>query len=79
MKPNKAVALKTSKLLDNNNMSKYKLVSKSGITKSALRYMFNEVNQDVHLSTIIKICKAFNVELKDFFNEEYFKIDNFDV
>lgn len=79
MKPNKAVALKTSKLLDNNNMPKYKLVSKSGITKSALRYMFNEVNQDVHLSKIIKICKAFNVELKDFFNEEYFKIDNFDV
>ncbi len=44
---NKAFALRISNLLIKNNMSKYKLEKESGLTHSALRYIFNEVNTDV--------------------------------
>lgn len=76
MNLNKAFALKVSKLLQKNNISKYKLEKETGITHSALRYIFNEVNKDVKFSTIVKVCNFFNLSLTEFFNDDVFNIDN---
>ncbi len=43
---NKAFALKLSDILNERKMSKYKLEKETGLTHSALRYIFNEVNKD---------------------------------
>ena len=75
---NKAFALRISKLLIKNKKSKYKLEKESGLTHSALRYIFNESNKDVKFSTICKVANSFNLSLQEFFNDDIFKLDNLD-
>lgn len=53
-------------------MSKYKLEKETGLTHSALRYIFNEVNKDVKFSTIVKVCSVLNISLSGFFDDEIF-------
>ncbi len=79
MNINKSFALRVSNLLLERKMSKYKLEKESGLTHSALRYIFNEVNNDVKLSTVVKICSALDITLDEFFNDKVFKIDNLDI
>ena len=76
MNLNKAFALKLSKILAERKISKYKLEKETGLTHSALRYIFNEVNKDVKLSTVVKVCQFLNVPLTEFFNDELFSYDN---
>ena len=76
MNLNKAFAMRLSKLLNEKGMSKYRLEKETGITHSALRYIFNEVNIDVYFSTIVKVCIALNVPLQEFFNDDLFKFEN---
>lgn len=59
-------------------MSKYQLEKKSGISHSALRYIFNEVNSDVKFSTIVKVVDALDMTLDEFFNDPVFKLENLD-
>ena len=76
---NKAFAMRVSNLLIKNNISKYKLERETGITHSALRYIFNEVNKDVKFSTIVKIVDFFNMTLSEFFDDEIFNRENLDI
>ena len=79
MNLNRAFALRVSNLLTERKMSKYKLEKETGLTHSALRYIFNEVNTDVKFSTIVKVCNALNITLIDFFNDPLFDISNLDI
>ncbi len=76
MNLNRIFAMRLSKILLEKNMSKYKLEKESGLSHSALRYIFNEVNTDVKFSTIVKVCEALNISLKEFFDDEIFDMDN---
>ncbi len=78
MNLNKAFALRLTNLLLQKKISKYKLEKDSGITHSALRYIFNEVNNDVKFSTITKVCSALNITLAEFFDDDIFDINNLD-
>ncbi len=78
MNLNRAFALKLSKLLAEKNISKYKLEKETGLTHSALRYIFNEVNTDVRFSTIVKVCNALNISLTEFFDDDIFNLNNLD-
>ena len=78
MNLNKAFALRISKLLNERKISKYRLEKNSGLTHSALRYIFNEVNTDVKFSTIVKVCDALNISLQEFFDDDLFDIQNLD-
>lgn len=79
MNLNRAFALRLSSLLVEKKMSKYKLEKETGLTHSALRYIFNEVNVDVRFSTIVKVCNALNITIAEFFDNELFDIKNLDV
>ena len=78
MNLNRAFAIRLSNLLNERKISKYKLEKETGISHSALRYIFNEVNTDVRFSTIVKVCNFLNISLVEFFNDDIFKIDNLD-
>lgn len=79
MNLNKAFALRLKNLLLEKKISKYKLEKETGLTHSALRYIFNEVNVDVKFSTIVKVCNALDISLTDFFNDKIFDLNNLDV
>ena len=68
--------MRLSNLLIERNISKYRLEKETGISHSALRYIFNEVNSDVKFSTIVKVCEALKISLQDFFNDDLFKLEN---
>lgn len=76
MNLNRLFALRVSKLLSEKKMSKYRLEKESGLTHSAMRYIFNEVNSDVKFSTIAKVCNALDISLSEFFDDEIFKSEN---
>jgi len=76
MNLNRAFAMRLSNLLIERNISKYRLEKETGISHSALRYIFNEVNSDVKFSTIVKVCEALKISLQDFFNDDLFKLEN---
>lgn len=76
---NKAFAMRVSSLLIKNNVSKYQLEKETGLTHSALRYIFNEVNKDVKFSTIVKVAEFFGMTLTEFFDDEIFNIENLDM
>lgn len=78
MKLSKAFALKVSKLLNERNISKYRLEKETGLTHSALRYIFNQVNQDVKFSTICKVVDFFKLSLSEFFADQLFDLSNLD-
>lgn len=73
---NKAFAMRISSLLIKNNLSKYQLEKETGLTHSAMRYIFNEVNKEVKFSTIVKVADFFGMTLAEFFDDEIFKTDN---
>ena len=79
MNLNKAFAIRISNLLAEKNMSKYRLEKESGLSHSALRYIFNEVNTDVKFSTIVKVCYVLNMSLTEFFNDKIFSLENLDT
>ncbi len=74
MNLNKAFALRVSKLLMEKKMSKYRLEKETGLSHSALRYIFNEINSDIRFSTIVKVCNAFKISLSEFFADELFDL-----
>lgn len=76
MNLNRAFALRLSNLLFEKKITKYRLEKETGLTHSALRYIFNEVNSDVKFSTIVKVCNALNISLVEFFNDDLFKLEN---
>ena len=78
MNLNRAFAMRVSNLLLQKNMSKYQLEKQTGLSHSALRYIFNEVNSDVKFSTIVKVCDALQISLADFFNDDIFNLKNLD-
>ncbi len=78
MNLNKAFALRVSKLLNERKMSKYKLEKLSGLSHTTMRYIFNEVNTEVKFSTIVRVAEAFDMSLKEFFDDEVFKYENID-
>lgn len=73
---NKAFALRITNLLNERKISKYKLEKETGLTHSAIRYIFNEVNKDVKFSTIVKVADFFDMSLNEFFNDPLFDIEN---
>lgn len=79
MNLNRAFAIRLTNLLNEKKISKYKLEKETGLSHSALRYIFNEVNNDVKFSTIVKVCDVLKLSLVEFFNDDIFKIENLDT
>ena len=65
-------------MLLKKKMSKYQLEKRSGISHSALRYIFNEVNTDLKFSTIVKVVDALDMTLDEFFKDSVFNLGNLD-
>ena len=79
MNLNRVFAMRLSTLLNEKKISKYRLEQDTGLSHSALRYIFNEVNTDVKFSTIVKVCQALNLPLNKFFDDKSFNLENLDA
>lgn len=60
-------------LAKTNNITLHKVSINSGISYSTLNSFINGKCKSPNLSTILHICEGFNMELKDFFDDDLFK------
>ena len=79
MTVNNAVAKRISNLLEEKNMSQYRLEQESGIQHGSMQCIMNGRNKTVTLSTIMMLAKGFGITVTEFLDDEIFSPDNFDL
>ena len=73
-----AVSKRILELCDKYHYSPNKLAEMSTIPPTTLRSMLANKVDNPSSYNIYKICKLFKMEMKDFFDTEYFKINKID-
>ncbi len=76
---NRAVALRISQLLKEQNITQYRLAMNSGLTHSTLKNIIHETVKDNLLSTIILIASGFNMTVSEFLNSPLFLEENLNI
>ncbi len=79
MTVNDAVAKRVSALLQEKNMTQYRLEQSSGIQHGSMQCIMNGRNKTVTLSTVILLAKGFDISLHEFLNDEIFHAENLDI
>ena len=73
-----AIAKRIKEELIKRNISQYKLSQISGVPQSTITTILNYDIKTIKLNTLYDICSGLGIELKDFFDTEYFKLENLD-
>ncbi len=68
-----AVKQRINNLLDDFGINKHELSTRAGLPDSTINSILNGTCSTVTLTTLLHICEAFNMTLKDFFNDTSFK------
>lgn len=68
-----AIKLRIIELLNENNISAYKLSYKGGISPSNINDVLRGKVSEPTISTILHICEGANITLKDFFDSSLFE------
>ena len=76
---NDAVATRISRLLQEKNMSQYRLELESGIQHGSMQCIMNGRNKTVTLDTLIKLAKGFRMSLTELLDDDLFRWENFDI
>ncbi len=79
MTVNNAIAKRISKLLQEKNMSQYRLEQLSGIQHGSMQCIMNGRNKTVTLSTVMLLAKGFNMSLSEFLNDDIFNSEELDL
>ncbi len=72
MQLSEAVRLRIKQLLKENNMKVWDLCKATGIPCSTLSTFLTGKTKLLKINTILHICEGFNIQLKDFFTDEFF-------
>lgn len=76
---NDAVAKRILKLLEEKDISQYRLEQLSGIQHGSMQCIMNGRNKNVTLSTLLLLAKGFDMSLIEFLDDELFDFGNFDL
>lgn len=79
MTVNDAVAKRVTKLLQEKQMSQYRLEQESGIQHGSMQCIMNGRNKTVTLSTVMLLAKGFGITLLDFLDDPLFSLDELDI
>ncbi len=71
-----AVIARIEELLKTNNWSSYKLAMQGAIAPSTLSNIILGKCKSCNLTTILNICRGFNIELSEFFSSELLLLEN---
>ena len=73
---NKALTIRINNLLNEKNMTKYRLAMNCGITHSTLKNIMHETVKDSLLSTVILLSSGFNMRVSEFLDSPLFYEEN---
>lgn len=54
-------------------LTSYRIAQNGNLHTGTLNSLINKINKDPKWSTIVKICKGLNINIRDFFDDEIFK------
>ncbi len=72
MQISEAIRLRINELLEQNDISAYKLSYRAGISASIVSDCMRGKVKEPTISSIIHICEGFEIPLKDFFDSPVF-------
>ncbi|MBR6708132.1 MAG: helix-turn-helix transcriptional regulator [Clostridia bacterium] len=78
MQLNKAVSYRLIQLLNERNMTAYRLFTQTGISKSAISKIINCQQKSVNLTTLHVFCQGLDITLEEFFRSDLFSNENLD-
>ncbi len=78
MTVNDAVAERIIKLLEEKQMTKYKLEQRSGVFQGAMDRILKGKNKTVTLSTVYKLAHGFGMTVFEFLDDDLFRSDELD-
>lgn len=76
MELKQAVAKRLKNILGELGITQYELYKRSGVPQSTISTILNSNIKTVKLSTIYEICSGIGMELSDFFDINFFKLEN---
>ncbi len=79
MTVNDAVAKRISKLLQEKNISQYRLEQESGIQHGSMQCIMNGRNKTVTLSTVMMLANGFGMSLTEFLDDEIFTSEDLEL
>ena len=79
MTVNDAVARRITKLLQEKDMSQYRLELDSGIQHGSMQCIMNGRNKTVTLSTVSMLARGFNISLTEFLDDDLFRSEDLEV
>ena len=75
----KAVAMRISELLKQQNMTQYKLEQKTGISHDTIKSIMKGKAKGVNLKTVIAIADGFEMTITEFLNSDLFLYENLNM
>ncbi len=79
MNTNDVVAKRIWQLLNERNLSQYKLEQKSCVYHGAMNRILTGKNKGITLATIYKIARGFNMTVDEFMNDDIFRSEDIEV
>ena len=76
MQLNKAVSYRLIQLLNERNMTAYRLFTRTGISKGAISKIINCQQKSVNLTTLHVFCQGLGITLEEFFHSALFSNEN---
>lgn len=79
MKLSTAVAMRISKILNEKNMSQYRLEKIIAMPHNTMKTLMGERNKSVNLRTVMQIIKGLDMTPAEFFNDPLFESDELEI
>ena len=79
MKLIEAISLRIKELMQERNITQYRLGQVCNIPHTTLSTIFCSICKSVNMDIIVTICKGLGISLKEFFRGEVFELQNLEV
>lgn len=79
MKLSTAVALRVSQILNQRNISQYRLQKDIAMSRNTMRTLMSERNSGVKLRTVMQIIRGLDMTVAEFFDDPIFESQDLDI
>ena len=76
---NQAVATRIIKLLNQKNMTQYRLEKNSFIAHGAMNNILANKNKTITLTTLFRLARGFDMSVQDFLDDEVFRSEQLEL
>lgn len=76
---NDAVALRTLRLMQQRDMTQYRLEQEAGILHGSMDRILQSKNKTVTLTTLYRLARGFHMTVQEFLDDDVFRRDDLEL